>query len=362
MGISKRDELLSRWRLDPAVTYLDSATYGLPPQATIDVLKSALQDWQTGRANWIDWDQEAEHCRHLFAELIHATAPEVALMPAVSVASGLVATAVPDGGEVLVPNGEFTSVTFPFAAAAQQRNISLREVPLEALADSVGPRTALVATSLVQSADGRVADLDAISEAARSHGAQLYVDASQALSVVPTDVARWHIDYLACGAYKWLCCPRGVAFLFVREGLWQEPWPVTASWRAGDDPYGRFYGSTLALAANAARFDVSLAWHSWVGARPSLEALVALGDEARFDLANGRVTRLAAALDLAPPGAGILSVPVRDSQAAKQALDQAGIRASVRTGQIRISAHVYSTDDDVDRAVEVLRPHLQAST
>ncbi len=341
----------------PGLTYLDSATYGLPPRPTLRALEAALAGWRGGTAHWIDdWDREAEACRRLFARLIHAAAAEVSLMPALSVATGIVATAVPHGGEVLIPEGEFTSVGYPFLAAAERGRLRVREAPLAELADAIRPETAMVATSVVQSADGRVADLPAISAAAKAVGARLYADASQALGVYPIDVAEHGIDYLACAAYKWLCCPRGVAFLYVREDLWHEPFPVAASWRAGDKPYDRFYGSPLALAETAARFDVSLAWHAWVGARPSLETLCALDDDTRFRLAREPALRLATLLDLPTPDSSIVTVPVTDSRRAGAALTAAGIKASERAGQIRIAPHFYNSVADAERAAEVLEP------
>ncbi len=339
------------------LTYLDSATYGLPPQPTLDALRGALDGWQGGTAHWIDdWDREAEVCRKLFAQLLHSRTDEVSLMPAVSVASAIVASAVPPGGEVLIPEGDFTSIIYPFLVAEKRGELTVREAPLEILAEAVTPATSLVATSLVQSADGRVVDLEALHLATRQVDARLYLDVSQALGVMPLNVEAAGVDYLACGAYKWLCCPRGVAFLYVREALWQTPSPVAASWRAGDSPYGRFYGMPLALASTAARFDVSLAWHAWVGARPSLETLCALDDDLRFRLACTPVRHLAERLELPPPDSSILSVPVVDDQRAAETLRAASIKASVRASQIRVSSHFYNSIADVEHAAEVLAP------
>ena len=343
----------------PGTTYLDSATYGLPPQTTVDALRAAADDWQAGTAHWRDdWDREGEECRCLAAGLLKAKPSEVALLPAVSVASGTVATLVPRGGEVLIAEGEFTSIVYPFLAAQERGLLSVREAPLEALADAVAPRTALVVVSLVQSSDGRLADLEAISEAARSADARLYVDASQGLGVVPVDVGKMRIDYLACAAYKWLTCPRGVAFFYVREDLWDEPLSVAASWRGADKPYGRFYGSPLHLADNAARFDVSLAWHAWVGARHSLEALCSIDDETRFRLAQAPVRRLTDLLELPSPDASIVSIPVTDSDRAGAALQEARFKVSQRAGRIRVASHFYNAVGEAERAAEILRPFL----
>ena len=66
---------------------------------------------------------------------------EVALMPAVSVASGIVATSVAQGAEVLIPEGEFTSIVFPFLAAQERGLLAVREAPLKSLAEAIGPQT-----------------------------------------------------------------------------------------------------------------------------------------------------------------------------------------------------------------------------
>ena len=45
----------------PGIIYMDAATYGVPPRATISAMHEALSAWATGTADWIpDWDQPAE--------------------------------------------------------------------------------------------------------------------------------------------------------------------------------------------------------------------------------------------------------------------------------------------------------------
>src|SRR5215218_248891 len=99
----------------PGITYLDAATVGLPPKPTVDALERALQMWQNGSADWAkDWDTEGDACRDLFATLIGASAEEIGLVPTVSAGVGIVAASIPQHAEVLVPEGEFPSVLYPF--------------------------------------------------------------------------------------------------------------------------------------------------------------------------------------------------------------------------------------------------------
>ena len=102
----------------PGMTYLDSATYGLPPQATVDALDRATRLWQTGTGDWVtDWDVPSDGAPRDFAKLIGAEADTIATIPASSVGTGLVAGMLGPNDEVVVPADEFTSSLFPLLFA-----------------------------------------------------------------------------------------------------------------------------------------------------------------------------------------------------------------------------------------------------
>ncbi len=345
----------ARAQFDPApgLAYLDAATYGLPPKPTVAALDRALHRWQAGTADWVEeWDREGEACRALFATLIGGAADEVALLPTVSVGVGLVAASLPAGTEVVVPDDEFTSVLFPLLAAEQGRGVVVRTAPFAGLAEAIRPETGLVAFSLVRSQDGRTAPLGAIVEAAARQGAWVLVDATHATPFVPVHPHLDRIDYLICHGYKHLLCPRGVAFLRVRRERWETLTPWFANWRAGSPLYGRSVGGPLTLAPTAARFDVSLAWHAWAGARPALELLVAWQRDGALEDVLALSRRLADGLGAPAPTSSIVVVRAADAEAAEAALAAAGIKCAARGGNIRLAPHVYNTPDDIDRAIE----------
>jgi selenocysteine lyase/cysteine desulfurase len=341
----------------PGLIYLDAATYGLPPQASVDALTRALHRWQDGTAEWIaEWDREGETCRALFAQLIGARADEIALVPTVSAGVGMVAAGLAPGTRVLVPEAEFTSVLFPLLVARDERGVLVREVPFDQLAGAVDAETDLVAFSLTRSQDGKTADLRAICEAARARGARVLVDATHAIPFVPVADQLAEIDYLVCHGYKHLLCPRGVGFFYVRRDRIAELPPYLANWRAGSPLYERSYGSPLTLAETAARFDVSLAWHAWVGARPSLELLVSCQRDGTFDAVLDLSRRLADGLGVPPTGSSIVAFSVADAEAAEAALSRAGVKCAARAGNIRLSPHIYNTPEEIDGAIEAIAP------
>jgi selenocysteine lyase/cysteine desulfurase len=326
----------------------------------VAALERVLQRWQSGEADWVaEWDQRGEVCRAHFATLIGGRPEEVALIPAASIGVGLVAASLPEGAEVVVPDDEFTAVLFPLLVAAEQSRVRVRRVPFSGLAEAIGPETHLAVFSLTRSQDGMTAPMGQIVAAARQHGTRLLVDVTQSVPFVP--VAPWipEIDYLVCHGYKHLLCPRGVAFFHVREEHWPEIAPWVANWRAGDQPYARYYGGDLShLAPDARRFDVSLAWQAWAGAEPSLALLAEWQRQGLLDEVKVLARRLAAGLGKPEPSASIVSLRIQNAEAAEAQLAEARVHCAARDGNIRLSPHIYNTEEDIDRAIAALAPFI----
>lgn len=333
---------------DPLPGYLNTASYGLPPRSAWEALQAAQNQWRVGATTWEPWADSVGDARKTFARLVGADPANVFVCSAVSEVAGLVAAALPDGAEVLVPSGEFTSIVFPWAVHAD-RGISVREAPLAGLAEAVNDRTALVAFSSVQSADGALADISAVTDAARRVGAVTVLDGTQSVGWLPLDSGS--IDVVACAAYKWLMSPRGTTFAVVSPAVADRLRPLNAGWFAGADVHNSYYGLPLRLARDARRFDISPAWHCWVGTAAALRVIEDIGVEVIHEHNTGLAARFRAGLDLAPAGSAIIAVSIRG---AEERLARAGIRAAVRGGALRVSFHAYNTHDDVDRALAAL--------
>jgi selenocysteine lyase/cysteine desulfurase len=347
-----------------ANTYLDTAGYGLPPETTVAVLQEVLESWQRGEADWVrDWDPAGDRCRPFAADLLGSAATNIALIPAVSVGAAVALTGVGPGQEVLLPEDEFASVRFPALVAAQQRGATIRAVPFDDLADEIRPGTAMVLTSQVRSQDGRVQDLERVARAALAVGATTVVDATHAAGLLPVDAARLGLDVVLAAAYKHLLCPRGVAFMHVAEDWHDRLLPLVASWRSAGAPYDHYYGPVLGdLASSAARFDVSLAWHAWLGAEQSLALLGEVPSAERAAWSVGLATSLADQLGARATGSSVISVPLRDGDAARAELKRRRVVVSGRGPRARVSFHLYNGAEDVARAAEALGPFIDRDT
>lgn len=341
-------------------SYLNTASFGLPPASAVTVMSQALESWRTGTADWVqDWDPAGDRCRPLAAQLFGTTSDQLALIPAVSVGVAIVLSTLQAGDEVLIPTDDFASLLMPVLVAAQRCGATVRRVAFDDMADEVHAETSLVATSHVCSSDGRVQDLGRLAIAAHAHDAALLVDATHSAGIVAIDADRLGIDYLVVAAYKHLLCPRGVAFLHISPGRLAQTAALTASWRGMRDPYQQFYGGDLSgLADTTRRHDVSLAWHCWVGAEDSLRFLCSISQQDRRTWCLDLVAHVATELGLPTTGSSILAVPITDRSGVIAAAERARVRFSVRADDVRLSFHLYNDLDDAQSAIAVLAPYV----
>ena len=330
-------------------TYLNTATYGLPPKPAFEAMAVALADWRTGRTGEDEWEACTERARATFARLVGASERDVCVGATASELFGLVAASLPDGARVLVPERDFSSTLFPFAVHAH-RGVTVTAVPLDALVASVSSGYDLVVTSQVQAQSGAVVDLASLLTAARNAGCMVCVDGTQACGWLPTDASA--IDFYVCHAYKWLLAPRGAAFMAIRPNRLRGIVPLHAGWYATDDPNNNLFDLPPRLSSFARRLDSSPAWFSWVGAAGALALLEAIGIPAIYDHNMRLARRFCRGLDIADPPSPIVYVDIDDAYAKLLA---AGIRASVRGGRMRASFHLYNDEGDVDRALSALR-------
>jgi selenocysteine lyase/cysteine desulfurase len=333
---------------EPSGTYLNTASYGLPPTPAWTALQDALHDWRGGRTSWEHWGAPGEQARASFARLVGAPVEAVAIGPNVSSMVGVIASAIPDGARVLAPDVEFTSLLFPLLVQ-EHRGVTTRLVAARSLADEVGPDVDVVAFSAVQMATGEVADLDSIAAAAAQHGVTTIVDATQAIGWLPLDAVRF--DVVVAHAYKWMMSPRGTAFMAIRPRLLDTVVPEAAGWYAGEDPLQTFFGPPLRLADSARRLDTSPAWFMWVATAPALSVIEDIGVDQIHEHDVTLANRFRAGLGLEPGNSAIVFC---DVEGAAEKLERAGIRAALRGGRLRTSWHVYNTDDDVQRTLDVV--------
>ncbi len=355
------------------LAYFDTPTQGVPVARGAKALKRAVRRWEAGDADWKEWEADAEAARSSVAVLLGCRSSDVALVPSVVVAAATVAAQLAPG-RIVVADREYRSNLLPWLA---QRRFG-REVTVlqgdgalsERIVHEIRDDVALVAVSSVQSSDGARVDLGSIVAAAHRRDVSVFVDATQSMGVLEAGAEDERADFVAAAGYKWLLGARGTGYFYVRPGLQESYWPVLAGpMSAADVVEGRYYGEPYRPFDDARRFDQSLAWLSWVAARPGLEMLARIGIRGLERHALGLASRFkAGCVELGfernlsgtelPSPVVALSVPNPDGL--HRELLRRGVKASVRPSGVRFGFHLYNDNAQVDRALEVLAMHESA--
>ncbi|MFE2030591.1 aminotransferase class V-fold PLP-dependent enzyme [Streptomyces hygroscopicus] len=258
--------------------YLDTATCGLPSYPTIMTMSKGLMDWLNGKATPQGYHQAVTEARGTFGRLVQVPVSHVAVRATTAEFVTVIADAVKKGTTVLISEKEFTSAWGPFSVRHEQGHYRVRFVPLDRLAEEVTDDVSLVVASAAQSIDGTVADLNAIEDAAKEHGAWTMIDATQSIGWQPLNAN--HYTFVICHSYKFLGVHRGATFMAISPDMARKLPAIGANWYSGEDIWNSLYGPSLTLANDARRHDASPAWLSWLGAVPALKLIEQVGVEA----------------------------------------------------------------------------------
>jgi cysteine desulfurase/selenocysteine lyase len=281
------------------------------------------------------------------------------------------------GDEVLLVDGDFPATIVPWLPLAE-RGVRVRLLRPEGglldagqLAAELTPATRLFCASWVFSFTGQAADLAALGRVCRQAGVTFVVNGSQGVGAAPLDLAALPVDALVSCGFKWLCGPYGTGFSWLAPDLLASLGHRPAYWLAhqAQDDLAQPSGYRLRDDLGAAAFDVFgtanfLAFRPWTAA---VDYLLDLGVDRVAAWDQHLVERLLAGLD---PDRFEVTSPRKGPQRSTLAvfghhqpdrnrplyerLTAAGVDTAFRSGHLRVSPHLYNTEADIDRALEVL--------
>jgi len=281
------------------------------------------------------------------------------------------------GDEVLLVEGDFPATIVPWLPLAE-RGVRVRQLRPEGGALDAGrleaeltPATRLFCTSWVFSFTGQAVDLAALGRVCRRAGVTFVVNGSQGVGAAPLDLAGLPVDALVCCGFKWLCGPYATGFCWLAPDLLASLTHRPAYWlhHLAQDDLGGEAEVRLRDDPGAAAWDVFgtanfLNFRPWTAA---VEYLLGLGVDRVAARDQALVERFLEGLDpgryrlVSPrrgPGRSTLVVfghhqPGR-TEALYGRLAAAGVDVALRRGRLRVSPHLYNTEADLDRALEVL--------
>lgn len=355
------------------LVYLNHAAVGPLSVRACEAIEQFARDQRDhGALHWRDWYAEYDRAREAAARLIGATADEIAILKNTSEGLSFVAQGLrwERGDNVVTTALEFPSNWSPWKRLedVEVRVAGTRDAfTPEEIEARIDDRTRLVTISSVAFHNGFVADLDAIGAICARRGVLLCVDAIQSVGMLPIDVRRANVAFLAADGHKWICGAEGAAIFYVAAEHRDELEVLEVGW-TNVVRKGSFLDCGTELVDSARRFEAgSLNTAGVYGLRAAIELLLEIGIETISTEAIRVASRLADALESI--GFRVATHPVRSAivgatppDVEKTAilylhrkLEEAGIICAPREGMLRFAPHFYNDDSDVDRVIDVLR-------
>ena len=239
-----------RWALEPDTTFLNHGSYGACPRAVLARQAELRERLEAQPVRFLARELEGllDEARLPLARFLGARPRD--LVPVrnatTAVSSVLGSLALAPGDEVLVTSHGYHACENAVRAVCARAGAALvvAEVPLpigdpeevlEAVLARISPRTRLALVDAVTSPTALVFPLEALVGRLEARGVPVLVDGAHAPGMVPLDLEALQASYFTGNLHKWVCAPKGAAFLHVRADRQERVHPAVTSHGADAD-------------------------------------------------------------------------------------------------------------------------------
>ncbi len=311
------DELAQRWQLDPDVVFLNHGSFGACLREVLAAQTALRAQLEAEPVKFLARDLEGlqDGVRRALGDFLGADADGLTLVTnaTVGVNTVLANLRLQPGDEILVTDHGYAACRNAVDRVAERlgARVVVAHVPfpaqspddvLDALDCVLTPKTRFCLIDHVTSPTALVFPVARVVPWLQARGVDVLVDGAHAPGMLPLDLTALGAAYYTGNCHKWLCAPKGAAFLHVREDR-----------RDGFAPLVTSHGMAVAR-TDRSRFRLE---HDWTGTSdptPWLTIPAAIAAMARLlpggwpalmaqnhQRACDARDRLCAALDVPPP-------------------------------------------------------------
>ncbi len=224
-------DYLRYWPLDPNITYLNHGAFGSCPWPVLQDQSEWRARMERNPIKFLDTELEShlDRARAALAALVNANPDDIAFVPNATTGVNTVVRSLDfgPGDEILTTDHEYNAClnAARYAAARSGAKVVVANVAMPiadpsdvtaAILARASERTKLALISHVTSPTGLVFPVEDIVAGLNARGIDTLVDGAHAPGMVALDVRGLNAAYYTGNAHKWLCTPKGSAFLHVR--------------------------------------------------------------------------------------------------------------------------------------------------
>jgi isopenicillin-N epimerase len=344
--------------LDPNVVYLNHGSFGACPRPVFERYQALQRELEREPVEFLGRERgfgaRLEEARARLAAHVGADPANLVFVPNTSTALDVVARSLElrPGDEILMGDDEYGGIVRLWSFVAQRSGATLRTAPFAEI--EPGPRSRVLFCSHIEWSTGRVNDVAKVCRRARDTGALSIVDGAHAPGQLDLALDALGADVYAGNAHKWLCAPKGSAFLHIRPEAQHLVEPLVVSWDWDDGSswaaQNRWQGTRDPAAYLSVPEAIDFqAEHDWPAVRRRSHALLEwAGERLRLEpLADDFVQMLGFALDVPEPET--LTRRLYDEHRI-----EVPVVATSRGWALRVSIQAYNDEDDIEALARAL--------
>jgi isopenicillin-N epimerase len=226
--------LRAHWSLDPEVTFLNHGSFGACPTRVLEEQSRLRARLEANPVRFLHRELPAlaEAARATLGDFVDANPDDLAFLNNATTGVNTVLRSLrfAPGDELLTTDHEYNASRNALDFVAQQWGVKVvvARIPwptpsaqsvVDAVLAQVTPNTRLLLIDHVTSQTGLVLPLASIVRHLRNRGVETLVDGAHAPGQVPVSLRELGVAYYTGNCHKWLCAPKGAAFLYVRRDL-----------------------------------------------------------------------------------------------------------------------------------------------
>jgi isopenicillin-N epimerase len=242
--MSAKNPWASLWPLDPAVAFLNHGSFGSCPRAILEKQAEMRARLEREPVDFLVREMPGllAGAREALAAFVGADADDLAFVPNATAGINAVVRSLDfaPGDEILTTDHAYAACrkTLDYVAARSGARVTVASIPfplrseedvVSAVLSAVTSRTRLAMLDHVTSPTALVFPVERLVAGLSVRGVDTLVDGAHALGMVPLDLTRLGAAYYTSNAHKWLCAPKGAAFLHARKDRQKGLHPVAIS-------------------------------------------------------------------------------------------------------------------------------------
>ena len=242
--LPKPDPIADQFVINPEVVYLNHGSFGACPKAILDAQTKHRMEAERELVRFYVHDAwgKLDRSRNALSALVNCNPKDLVFVhnATTGVATVLENLDLQPGDELLVTNCEYQACLNNFDRIAKKTGarVVVADIPwpiedevdlVEAVHRKVTDRTKIALISLITSSTGIRFPVEVLIPSLKERGVETLLDAAHGPGCVPMDIAGWGAAYTTGNAHKWLCAPKGAAFLHVRADMQNGFVPLVVS-------------------------------------------------------------------------------------------------------------------------------------